>query len=124
MVIIKVLNSDVKESFVMKHINNLKNNKHTVFFVLMFFIFFLIIGYIVPHTGDDWGNYWDFSGNIKSYINVAINAYNTYEGRFFSRIFVLIFNNNKLLWVITSSAIITFIYWSILKLLKVKKTYF
>ena len=71
------------------------------------FLFFLVILFLVPIAGDDWGNY--LAGK-KGFIYAFTNAYSlyfTWEGRLVSRVLVTIFTQYKWLFNIISSLLIT-----------------
>ena len=68
--------------------------------------------------GDDWGNYINGSGGVISSIKYAINSYNSYEGRFFSRIFINILTFHKELWNFINPLIISLMYFLILRVTK------
>ena len=68
------------------------NKKYLKIILLIIFVFFLSIGFLIPYTGDDWNNLINHNGNLKFIIQSAIFNYNLFEGRFFSRIFVFLFN--------------------------------
>ena len=75
---------------------------------------------MVPLTGDDFGNYFNGSSGIWNSISFAINSYQTYEGRFFSRIFINVLTYNKILWNMINALCMTGIYYYGLKMIKVK----
>ena len=75
-------------------IEKIKNNK-ILFCTLLVFISFLLISYFVPLTGDDWTNANFRTNNIINIIALAYDKYFMHEGRFMSRIFVMLFTNIK-----------------------------
>lgn len=100
----------------------MKKNKNIVILALIF-LFFLIIGFLIPYTGDDWNNLIGHNGNLSIMINSAVSNFKTFEGRFFSRIFVFIFNYYKLLWVFVNAVCMTFLYYFICKIVSAKKSF-
>ena len=84
------------------------------------FLFFLIITFLNPIGGDDWGNYLVGQKGIFYSIKNAIHYYNTWEGRFISRILINILTYNKIIWNIINSFLITSTIYLIIKLIKPK----
>ena len=80
------------------------------------FLFFLLVGFLIPYTGDDWNNLIGHNGNFSIMIETAISNYNTFEGRFFSRIFDFIFNYYKPLWIVINAFGMTFLCYFMMKL--------
>ena len=101
----------------MKKINN------EYIYLGIVFIFFLLVGILIPYTGDDWNNLL-FNGSLKSIIKISVNNYNSFEGRFFSRLFDLIFNYYKPIWIIINAFGMTFLYYFINKMVNVRKLSF
>lgn len=89
----------------------------------LIFIFFMFIGIVIPHTGDDWGNALS-SGAIVDAVNTAVGCYKSFEGRFFSRIFDSILNHYKVLWIFINAISMTLIYYCTVKLVKPKNLTF
>lgn len=75
------------------------------------FIFFLVILYLTPITGDDWGNYLIGKNGVNSVWNSAISMYKVWEGRFISRLFLNFFTYHKWAWNILNSMMIIFLIW-------------
>ena len=100
----------------------MKKNKNIIILALVF-LFFLIIGFLIPYTGDDWNNLIGHNGKLSIMINAAIYNFKTFEGRFFSRIFVFIFNYYKLLWVVVNALCMTFFYYFLTKMISTKKSF-
>jgi len=96
-----------------KIFNFIKDNK----IVVITFIFTLIVSVLVPLLGDDWGNVCS-ENNLKTYVEVAIGSFKTFEGRFFSRIMDLIFVNNKWLWNIANPIMMSLLVYFIIKIIK------
>ena len=90
-----------------------------MFSIIMFLLFLLICSYS-PLTGDDWGNYINGSGGFFPSIKYAINSYHTYEGRFFSRIFINILTFHKEIWNFINPLMISLMYFLILRITKHK----
>lgn len=101
----------------MKKINN------EYIYLGIVFIFFLLVGILIPYTGDDWNNLL-FNGSLKSIIKISVNNYNSFEGRFFSRLFDLIFNYYKPIWIIINAFGMTLLYYFINKMVNVRKLSF
>lgn len=89
----------------------------------LIFCFFFIIGILIPYTGDDWNNLLGHNGNLAVMIKYAINNFNTFEGRFFSRIFDFIFNYYRILWVFVNAFGMTFLYHFMNKVISSKKSF-
>lgn len=99
-----------------------KADKHTITLGLVFGFFF-IIGILIPYTGDDWNNLLSHNGNLAVMIKLAINNFNTFEGRFFSRIFDFIFNYYRIVWVFVNALGMTFLYHFMCKMVSSKKSF-
>ena len=100
-----------------------KKGKDIKFYCALVFIFFLILGFLVPYTGDDWNNIL-YDGKISTMIKIAVDSYNSFEGRFFSRVFDLVFVYYKPIWVIVNACGMTFLYYFINKMVNSKKKSF
>ena len=100
-----------------------KINKIDIYFTISVFILFLIMCICSPLMGDDYGNYINGSGGILYTLKYAVYAYNSYEGRFISRIFLTILTYNKFIWNIINPIIISAIYYLILKITNHKDKY-
>ncbi len=87
------------------------------------FCFFFVIGLLIPYTGDDWNNLLGHNGNISIMIKAAIDNFNTFEGRFFSRIFDFIFNYYRIFWAIVNAFGMTFLYHFMHKMISSKKSF-
>ena len=96
--------------------------KPIIGYCIFTFVLFLIIGFLIPLTGDDWNNVIGHEGNFQIMINSAKYNYITFEGRFFSRIFDFIFCYYKYIWVIVNALGMTFIYYCIVKITNNKKS--
>lgn len=101
----------------------MKKGKDIKFYCALVFIFFLILGFLVPYTGDDWNNIL-YDGKISTMIKIAVDSYNSFEGRFFSRVFDLVFVYYKPIWVIVNACGMTFLYYFINKMVNSKKKSF
>lgn len=95
-----------------KKIKNYKIEKNKLKWILTIFLIFFIICLLSPISGDDYGNYVNTYGNIRSSFNAAINFYKSWEGRFIGRIIILIFTYHKMLWNIVTPLLITGIFLS------------
>ena len=88
--------------------SKLKENK----IYIGIFIFILIILFLSPISGDDWGNHLEGTLGFRHMIGQAIGMYFSWEGRFISRILINILTYNKWLWnIINSIAIVGIIYY-------------
>ena len=91
---------------------------------VLLFLIFLLISLWVPYCGDDWTNNILGLDSIVDYFRVAYQKYLDVEGRFFSRIFVLIFTHYKFLWAIINALMISGIFVLINKIIKNKNNKF
>ena len=84
-------------------------------YLLFIFIFFLIILFLSPISGDDWGNYLVGKQGLHHMFGQALGMYFSWEGRIISRLLINILTYNKWLFnIIDSIAIISIIYTSYL----------
>lgn len=88
------------------------------------FLIFLLISLWVPYCGDDWPNNLQVLNSIADYFKIAYQRYLDVEGRFFSRIFVLLFSHHKVLWAIVNALMMVSIFVLINKIVKNKKNKF
>ena len=93
--------------------------KRKIFFISIFLLF-LVILFLSPICGDDWGNYIVGSRGIYHSIGNAVGMYFDWEGRFISRLFINIFTYHKVLWNIVNSIAITGLVYYIIKLINPK----
>lgn len=83
-------------------------------FLILMFVIFLIILFLSPISGDDWGNYLVGEKGIRHIIGQAIGMYFDWEGRFVSRLSINLLTYNKWLWnIVNSSLILSIIYFSV-----------
>lgn len=101
----------------------MKEKKKFLLECFLIFVFFMFIGIVIPHSGDDWGNALN-SGSIIDAVNTAIGCYKSFEGRFFSRIFDNILNYYKVIWIFINAISMTLIYYCTVKLVKPKNLTF
>ena len=92
-------------------------------YLLSIFILFLIISFLTPISGDDFGNYISTNGTLSSAVKIAISYYNTLEGRFIGRILIMYTTRHKIIWNILTSLSLTLIVSSAFKLLKKDSSY-
>ena len=97
-----------------------KLNKNITKIYISIFIFILIILFLSPISGDDWGNYLEGSEGFSHMIGEAIGMYFSWEGRFASRVLINILTYNKVLWNIVNSLVIVGIIYYINKIVKFK----
>ena len=96
--------------------SKLKENK----IYIVIFLFMLLILFLSPISGDDWGNHLEGAQGFRHMISQAIGMYFTWEGRFISRILINILTYNKWLWnIVNSIATLGMIYY-IEKIVKFK----
>ena len=89
--------------------NKIKSNNKIY---LGIFLFLLLIFFLSPISGDDWGNYLEGAQGFKHMISQAVGMWFTWEGRFISRILINILTYNKWLWnIVNSLAIVGIIYY-------------
>ena len=101
----------------------MKKNKNNIR-LLFILIFFLLVGILIPYTGDDWNNLIGHNGNLSIMIKSAIYNFQTFEGRFFSRIFDFIFNYYRILWIFINAFGMTFLYYFMCKIVSSKKKFY
>ena len=94
--------------------------KKKIFFKCIF-VFFLLIFFLSPICGDDWGNYIEGSRGIYKSITEAIGMYFSWEGRFISRVLINILTYHKVIWNIVNSFVVTGTIYLIIKLINPKK---
>lgn len=82
-------------------------------------VFYLVILFLSPISGDDWGNAVNKRGLIDSFIN-AFELYFTWEGRIASRFFINLLTPNKMFWNIVNSLSICFFIYITIKIIKPK----
>lgn len=85
-------------------------------FYISIFILFIIILFLSPIAGDDWGNYIEGSKGFYHCISQSIVMYFAWEGRFVSRVLINILTYHKVLWNIINSIFITSIVFLIIKI--------
>jgi len=74
---------------------------------LIILLFFIILLFLSPISGDDWGNYLVGKEGIRHSLGVALGMYFDWEGRLISRVFLNILTYNKWLWNILNAILIT-----------------
>ena len=80
-------------------------------------IFFEIILFLSPISGDDWGNYLVGQTGLYHSIGNAIGMYFDWEGRFVSRILINILTYHKILWNIINALALTITIYYLKKLI-------
>jgi len=90
-------------------------------FYIGIFLFFILLFFLSPICGDDWGNYIEGSRGIYKSITEAVGMYFSWEGRFISRVLINILTYHKVLWNIVNSLVITSTIYLIIKLINPKK---
>ena len=94
--------------------------KKKIFFIGIF-LFFVLLFFLSPICGDDWGNYIEGSRGLYRSITEAVGMYFDWEGRFISRILINILTYHKILWNIVNSLVITGTVYLIIKIINPKK---
>ena len=89
-------------------------------FYISIFILFIIILFLSPISGDDWGNYIEGAKGFYHSISEAVGMYFDWEGRFISRVLINILTYHKFLWNIINSIFITSIVFLIIKIINPK----
>ena len=97
----------------------MKRKKELLFYSLIF-LFFVILFFYSPISGDDWGNYLVGKTGIYHSFGNALGMYFSWEGRIVSRILINILTYHKILWNFTNSFIMISIIFLIVKLIKPK----
>lgn len=83
---------------------------------LFLFIFFTLILFLSPRSGDDWGNFLEGSLGIRHMIGNAIGMYFDWEGRFVSRLLINFLTFYKPIWNILNSLMIVGIIYFVNKI--------
>lgn len=94
--------------------------KKKIFFISIF-VFFLIIFFLSPISGDDWGNYLVGKTGFYKSITEAVGMYFSWEGRLISRVLINILTYQKTLWNIVNSLVITGTVYLIIRIINPKK---
>lgn len=88
-------------------------NKKKTFYIVIFLFFFIIL-FLSPISGDDWGNFEVGKTGLYHSIGNAVGMYFDWEGRFVSRILINILTYHKYLWNVVNGILITLtIYFSV-----------
>lgn len=98
-------------------------NKKIVWYIALIFLFSLIFSLLIPFGGDDWGNYLQKGSSVLEKINTAISYYFTFEGRFFSRLFLFFLMPHKVLLCVVKSALMSLLFYLMYKVLKAEDKY-
>ena len=86
-------------------------------FLIFLTIFYLILLFLSPISGDDWGNAINKRGIVGSIVN-SFKLYFTWEGRITSRILINLLTPNKIIWNVINSLSIGFFVYLSLKIIK------
>lgn len=89
-------------------------------YYLIFFVFLLLIMFLSPISGDDWGNYLVGLHGIRHMIGEAIGLYFSWEGRLVSRLLINFLTYYKVIWNFINSLVIISIIYLINKICKFK----
>lgn len=73
---------------------------------VMIFLFFVVLFFLSPISGDDWSNYLVGSEGIRHSLGVAVGMYFDWEGRIISRVLINILTYHKWLWNIVNSLVV------------------
>ena len=87
---------------------------------LLLFIFFLIIMFLSPICGDDWGNYLEGIQGIRHMIGQTIGMYFSWEGRILSRLLINFLTCNKVIWNFVNSALLISLIYLLTLIIKPK----
>ena len=91
----------------------MKKREHTKYYYIGFLFFFLIVLFLSPISGDDWGNYLEGSMGLRHIVGQAIGMYFSWEGRFVSRLLINLLTYHKWLWnLVNSFAIVGIVYYT------------
>lgn len=60
-------------------------------------LLFLIVSFLTPLCGDDWGNYYKYE-SLNEIFKTTFSLYQTWEGRIVSRFLICLFTYNKVIW--------------------------
>ncbi len=89
-------------------------------YIIVTIVFFIMILFLSPISGDDWGNYMVGTQGLRHMIGQAIGMYFDWEGRLVSRIFINFLTYHKWLWNIINSLLITSIIYFTVKIIEPK----
>jgi len=81
------------------------------------FIIFVLIAFLAPISGDDFGNYISTDGTILSAIKLALSYYQKFEGRVVGRIIIMFTTYHKVIWNILTPCMFAVLIASSFKLL-------
>ena len=98
--------------------SKLKDNSTKIY--IGSFLFILLILFLSPISGDDWGNHLEGTLGFRHMITQAIGMYFSWEGRLVSRLLINMLTINKWLWNILNSIAIVGIAYYINKIVKFK----
>jgi len=99
-------------------------NNGVFYYCLFVFFFFFTVGLLMPYGGDDWYNLVSSTlGSLDTAINIAVSNYSSFEGRFFSRICLLLLISKPFIWSLLNASIITFMFYVFNKLIKPKNIF-
>ena len=74
---------------------------------ILVFLFFVILFFLSPISGDDWSNYLVGSEGIRHSLGVALGMYFDWEGRIISRVLINVLTYHKWLWNIVNALVVT-----------------
>lgn len=89
-------------------------------FCIFIFIFYLILFFLSPISGDDWGNYIAGSNGLYHSIGNAVGMYLSWEGRFVSRVLINILTYHKVLWNFINAFAISLLSFLSIRIIKTK----
>ncbi len=89
-------------------------------YYFIFFGFLLLIMFLSPISGDDWGNYLVGQHGLRRMVGVAIGLYFSWEGRFVSRLLINFLTYYKVIWNFANSFVIVCIIYFINSICKFK----
>lgn len=93
--------------------------KENIKYILLI-VFFTILLFLSPISGDDWGNYLVGKEGLRHIFGNAIGMYFDWEGRFISRLLINFFTYYKSIWNIVNAICIVGIIYLIEKIINPK----
>ena len=93
-------------------------------YMMILFIVIIALGILIPYGGDDWGNYLFHNDSFLEMLGATKRFYLSYEGRFFSRLLLMILVQHQYLWAIINASLMSFLYYMLIKIIGVKDNKF
>lgn len=108
------------KKFIIKH-------KVELSYLLVSFLFLMLLYFLSPISGDDYGCYNSTNGSLVEAFDSAVGMYFSWEGRFVGRIFIMLFAHHKIIFNIVTPLLFCIMIFGVVKLMGViknKGTYF